>query len=177
MKKEFVLGVDPGVSGALVLTDGRTLKNWPMPITVNGKDKSVHFEGVSKLLRKIRLWHGDVHVFLERAMPMAQGMKSAFNYGRGFEAVVIAISIHKLPVTLVEPGKWSKEMHEGVNGDLKAKAKSLIAVQRLYPKLVAALPRNTKGNLLDGPIDALLIAGYGMRKRIQDNHVTDEDFF
>ncbi len=58
--------------------------------------------------------------------------------------------------------------------DLLPKAKSLIAVKRLFPKLVKQLPRDRKGNLLDGPVDALLIAGYGLRRlRPKD----PDDFF
>jgi hypothetical protein len=156
-----VCAIDPGINGSIVLTDGKMFfKQWPMPTLTNGKDKSVDFKGVQSILAKV----GTVHVYLERALPMAQGMKQAFSYGRGFEAVVIAVTLSKLPVTYVEPSKWTKEMHEGISSDLKAKAKSLIAVQRLFPHLVTFLPKKPKGGLADGPIDALLIAGYALRK-------------
>lgn len=175
----WALGVDPGVSGAFVLTDGETLKTWPMPVCTDGKDKSIDFDGVHELLDSIT--HGgqlQFHVYLERAVPMAQGMKSAFNYGKGFAALEIAISLLKLPVTYVEPNKWTKEMHEGISTDLKSKAKSLIAVKRLFPKLVRQLPTNTKGRLLDGPIDALLIAAYGLRSGSVKTAKADiEDFY
>lgn len=164
-KSTFVLAIDPGINGAFVLTDGKKIKTWPMPIVASGKEKLIHFDGVHSLLHdEILEKYGAVHVYLERAVPMAQGAKSAFTYGRGFEALVIAISILKFPHTLVEPSRWAKEMHEGISADLRPKAKSLIAVKRLYPQLVASLPKKPKGGLHDGPIDALLIAGYGLRK-------------
>lgn len=159
-----VLGIDPGISGAFVLFDGQEFASYAMPIQSDGKNKTIHFDGVHELLDAIQTKHGQVHVYLERAVPMAMGAKSAFNYGRGFEAIVIAIQLLGFPFTLVEPQKWAKEMHEGISTDLRAKAKSLIACQRLYPKLYASLPKNTKGKTLDGPIDALLIAAYGLRK-------------
>jgi hypothetical protein len=170
-----VLAVDPGINGAFVLTDGKGFfKYWQMPVTVSGKDKSVHFQGVQEILGKV----GTVHVYLERAMPMAQGMKQAFSYGRGFEALVIAINLSGLPVTFIEPSKWTKEMHEGISSDLKPKAKSLIAVQRLFPKLVMYLPKKPKGGLADGPIDALLMAGYALRKMgIKSNVEEVPDFY
>lgn len=160
-----LVAIDPGISGAIVITNGVDFfDSFPMPIVSDGKNKAVDFDGVFKLLEKISYVHGLIHVYLERAVPMAMGSKHAFNYGRGFEAIVIALSLVKFPVTYVEPNKWTKEMHEGISADLKPKARSLIAVQRLYPGLVALLPKKPKGGLHDGPIDALLIAGYGLRK-------------
>lgn len=172
----LVLAIDPGVNGAFVLTDGKKLKTWPMPITTTGKEKLISFGGVLKLLTEIQTAHGSVFVYLERAIPMAQGAKSAFTYGRGFEAIVNAVELLKFPFILVEPHKWAKEMHEGISADLKPKAKSLVAVKRLFPTLVAALPKKPKGGLHDGPVDALLIAGYALRKRGAASS-TVEDFF
>lgn len=160
----LALGIDPGFSGAFVLTDGdRFIKTWPMPLVVNGADRMIDFDGVHELLWNL-LEEYRFHIFLERAVPMAMGSKGAFNYGRGFAAIEIAIELHKIPVTYVEPAKWAKYMHEGLSTDLRPKAKSLMAVKRLYPKLVSVLPTNAKGTLHDGPIDALLIAGYGIRR-------------
>lgn len=160
----LALGIDPGISGAFVLTDGSGfLKAWPMPLVVNGTDRTIDFDGVHELLTDLRE-DFSFHIFLERAIPMAMGSKGAFNYGRGFAALEIAIQLIGIPVTYVEPAKWAKYMHEGLSTDLRPKAKSMMAAKRLYPKLVRVLPTNTKGVLQDGPIDALLIAGYGIRR-------------
>lgn len=163
--KALALGIDPGFAGAFVLTDGESyLKVWPMPLVViPGGDRTIDFDGVHELLYNICEGQRP-HVFLERAIPMAMGSKGAFNYGRGFAAIEIAIQLIGVPVTYVEPAKWAKYMHEGLSTDLRPKAKSLMAVRRLYPKLVGVLPTNTKGTLMDGPVDALLIAGYGIRR-------------
>lgn len=164
-KANLALGIDPGFAGAFVLTDGdRFMKVWPMPLVViPGGDRTIDFDGVHELLDAISMYDS-VHIFLERAIPMAMGSKGAFNYGRGFAAIEIAIQLLELPTTYVEPAKWAKYMHEGLSTDLRPKAKSLMAVRRLYPRLVSVLPTNTKGALLDGPVDALLIAGYGIRR-------------
>lgn len=164
MKTLKVLGVDPGTNGAFVLFDGAAFVTAAMPITISGKEKLVDFLGVQSLLAALKKNHGLFHVFLERAVPMAMGSKGAFTYGRGFEALVIALGLAGNPVTHIEPSKWTKEMHEGISADLKPKARSLIAVKRLYPQLVGSLPKRPKGGLHDGPIDALLIAGYGLRR-------------
>lgn len=162
----MILGIDPGNSGAFVLTDGRKLKWWNMPLKKEGKNKEVHFDGVHELLWNIQIEYGQVPTYLERAVPMAMGSKGAFTYGRGFAAIEIAIELLHLPVTYVEPQKWTKEMHQGISSDLKPKAKSLVALKRLYPNLVRFVPTNTKGALMEGPIDALLIAGYGLRRYV-----------
>lgn len=169
MNKRYVVGIDPGINGAIVMTDGRAiLKYWKLPIKVEGKEKFVHFEEVDFIFKQL-VRNGKPHVYLERAIPFALGSKSAFTYGRGFEALLISLRLNELPFTLVEPGRWTKEMHEGISADFKPKKKSAIAVERLYPQLVKSLPRESKNGkkLADGPVDALLIAGYGLRKGAQ----------
>lgn len=163
MKK--VLAIDPGQTGAFVYLDSKGYFDFElMPIIENGKDKDVDFEAVRNILKGFL----DVDaIFLERAAPHAMGSKHAFNYGRGFAAIEIAVKLSEIPVVYVEPAKWTKVMHEGISNDLKPKAKSLIAVERLYKKLLPKIPRTPKSKaLLDGVVDALLIAGYGLRKGI-----------
>lgn len=165
MKTKKVLGIDPGLSGSLVVTDGVThFQWWPMPIRTLGKEKSITFQSVINLLKLIREEHGRIHVYLERAVPFAMGAKSAFNYGRGFETVFTAVGIMRMPLTLVEPAKWTKLMHEGIRADLKPKARSIIAAERLYPQIMPKLPKKSTGAYHDGPVDALLISGYGLRR-------------
>lgn len=159
-KMKAVLGIDPGNSGAFVFLGAKGQFSFsPMPLVENGKDKLVNFKMVQDVLRQFQ----DVHVFLERAMPMAMGAKHAFNYGRSFMVLELAIKLAKNPVTYVEPNKWPKVMHDGISSDLKPKAKSIIAVERLYPNLFSKLPRSKTGKVHDGVVDALLIAGYGQR--------------
>lgn len=158
----FIMGVDPGLQGAFVALNPSTgeFEYSLMPVTATDKQKEVRYIDVCELL----MYYPNVdHVFLERAMPMAMGSKHAFNYGRGFASIEIAIQITELPVTYVEPTKWCKEMHAGISNDLKAKAKSIIAINRLFPKLVKEIPTNKNGKLHEGVVDALLIAHYGAR--------------
>lgn len=170
MKKktsQTALAIDPGNEGAFLVSDGATfLKSWPMPIVMEGKEKRIDFHGVVAILQEVNDEFGQLPVFLERAVSFGMGMKQAFNYGRGFESLVIALSTYEggWSVTYVEPSKWAKEMHQGISNDMKAKAKSLVAVRRLFPKLVRMLPTKPRGGLMDGPVDALMILGYGLRQ-------------
>lgn len=162
------IGIDPGLSGAIVfldLSEGKPIGAFFLiPVSVEGKTRAIDYGGVCEQLTRTRHEFGIAHIYLERAVPMAMGSASAFNYGRGFQILITAIESARMAYTLVEPQKWTKEMHEGIRTDLKPKARSLIAVKRLYPSLIEKMPKNKKGELLDGPVDALLIAGYGLRK-------------
>lgn len=162
----LVMGIDPGISGAFVITDGnKFLKSYLMPIEKQSGQSLIDFGGVQTILTKF----SSFSVFMERPVSFGMGTKGAFSYGRGFEALLIALKLSHISFTLIEPAKWTKEMHQGISSDLKPKVKSLIAAKRLYPKLVDILPSKRNGILLDGPVDALLIAGYGLRRMyVQD---------
>lgn len=151
-----VVGVDPGLGGGIVLLGENGLKFWEMPVN----DEGVQFGELEKIFNNFL----GVHIFLERAIPMAQGAKAAFSSGKYFAYVEIAIKLSRNSVTYVEPHKWPKVMHSGISADLKPKAKSLIALERLYPNYIDQIPRTPKSKKLhDGIVDALLIAGYGQR--------------
>ena len=153
------IGIDPGQGGALVrLSAGNAFSFARMPLHEN---KDVNRGQVYDWLCKFRGLES--HVFLERAIPMAMGSKHAFNYGRGFAALEIAIEQSGIPVTYVEPAKWTKEICAGIDSNLKPKARSAIAMQRLFPHILVEVPKGKTGKLHDGVVDALLIAEYGRR--------------
>jgi hypothetical protein len=161
---EPVIGIDPGLAGAIVLTDGAELVEVRrMPLTFSRKE--IHYQ----ILRDDLVRRFDVKnhlVYLERAIPMAMGSKAAFTYGMGFERIIRAVHEAGGECVLIEPSKWTKVMHEGLSKDLKPKAKSLAAAKAYFPELIGELPRGPRsGGLLDGPVDALLIAGYALKLR------------
>lgn len=158
----IIVGIDPGNTGAIVALQGNKIKSFNMPVTKIGKSTEIDFQGIQDLLAG-ELLYITAHFFVERAKPLAMGAKHAFNYGRGFAAIEIALLLAEVPVTYVEPTTWCKVMHEGISADFKPKVKSLVAVKRLYPKLVKQIPVNRNGKLHEGVVDALLIAGYGLR--------------
>lgn len=172
------LGIDPGKSGAFVLFDGeKILKVWQMPLKKNDDvDQEKVFGIINEALafrRNSDKWFG---VYLEKAVSFGMGTKGAFNYGRGFAALEITLNICEVEINYVEPNKWTKEMHHGISKDLKPKIKSLTALHLNHKALVKALPTDRKGKLLDGPVDALLIAIYGY-KQITDTPQDELDFF
>ena len=160
LKNRSVLAIDPGKSGALVWMNSKgAFEFFLMPLNSEGL---VSFDDVHEIIDDFATSYRP-HVYLERAVSFGMGTKGAFNYGRGFEALAIAVELTELPLTMVEPGKWSKVMHQGIDARLKAKEKSLIAMKRLYPKLISKVPQNRNGKMHDGVIDAILIAGYAIK--------------
>lgn len=166
-----VLGIDPGLQGAMVLTDGAHFEYAFMPLKVEGKNKSVDFQAIHRYFLAWKLMDRELcpsHVFLERAVAFGMGLTGAFNYGRGFGFIEIAIDLAGFPITQASPREWTKVMHEGISADLNAKVRSQIAVERLFPQLKGRIPiaitGRSKGKMHEGVVDALLIAGYGLRK-------------
>lgn len=165
-ENKIVVGIDVGIDGAFCVTDGKFAEFYNMPLRQASKNKmEPDFTGIANLIEDIILSHGDgLHFYLERAAPFAMGSIHSFNYGRGFAALEIALLLAGVSVTYVESAKWTKTMHEGISADLKAKAKSIVAVQRLYPKLSKLISLSPKSKKMhEGQMDALLIAGYGLR--------------
>lgn len=161
-----ILGIDPGLTGAFVYLTRKEFRFALMPV----QDKRVDFDGVRALIARER----PAQVILERAMPLAMGSKHAFNYGRDFAALEIAIRLSKTPVLYVLPKDWMKTLLEGVDARLKPKERSQIAVRRLFPHLVSKIPANKNGKLHEGIVDALLIAAYGLNKN--KPFISEEDF-
>ncbi len=159
-KKQLkILAVDPGEKGYFILYDGdKILRKNPMPMIehpIVGKQVD-H----SQVLEILETWDF-THLICERSKPMGQGMKQAFNYGRYFESLLICFDLAFVSPHLVDPSVWAKVMHKDVDGNYKAKAKSIMVAEQRFPQIVNTLPRGPKNKkLLDGPIDALLIAAY-----------------
>lgn len=150
-----VIGIDPGLTGAIVVIDDNEFRCIDMPVV----EKEIDYDGICGVF----LQYQGTQTFLERAIPFAMGAKSAFNYGRGFAALELAIRAMRMPVTYIEPAKWTKVMHAGIDSGLKPKFKSLIAIERQFPNIMEFIPKSSTGKLHDGVIDAILIAEYGKR--------------
>lgn len=106
-----ILGIDPGLSGALAIYDGEELLVFDIPtfeITKNGKvKKRIDLMGLLNILRSQKV----DHCYLEKvnAMP-GQGVTSMFSMGRTFGHIEMALAACDVPVTEVTPQKWKKIM-------------------------------------------------------------------
>lgn len=164
----LAIGIDPGLKGALLITDGVHAIDWvAMPtLVMEPFGERVNGEMVEGHLMN---WNRNIacgkpcSVFLERAKPMAMGSTYAFNYGMDFMATMLAVERTGLPTRLVEAHTWAKVMHEGTDPNLRPKARSEAALLLRYPRAFEQLPRTPKSKrLLDGPMDAFLIGTHGL---------------
>lgn len=166
-----MLGIDPGLTGALSLVDDVTGESdvIPMPTRVISSKMVKVKKGKKagqKRLKETRIVDGKAvadwvekknpdRATCERVSSMPeQGVVSVFTFGRAFGAVVAAVEAMNVRVNYVGPAEWKRAA--GLIG--KNKAASLTLARKRY-KQSANLLRRAKD---DGLAEALLIAGYGV---------------
>ncbi len=150
-----VLGIDPGLSGALAALDatGRVVLVLDMPTlpTGNGR-RAVNALALRQVLHDLppirACWIENV-----AAMP-TDSRVSAFAFGRSVGAIETACLLSGVPVQRVTPQTWKRAagLPAGV-----PKAASVEAAMRLLPGCAPYLTRAKD----HGRADALLIARYG----------------
>lgn len=158
-----ILGIDPGLSGALALLDanygyaGAALQVVDMPtltITTNGK-KRKRID-----LANLATWF-DLHASsIEKAviedvnaMP-GQGVSSMFKFGCVFGNLEAFVAAHFIKVETVRPQVWKK--HFGLTADKDA---ARLHASRLLPAFSSLWSRSCD----DGRAEAALLALYGGR--------------
>jgi crossover junction endodeoxyribonuclease RuvC len=150
----MIIGIDPGVSGAIVvlMLDGTYVAHLEMPTVKNGKSSRVNGAAIAAFLKEGNRVY--THAFIEKvgAMP-GQGVTSMFTFGHAAGLVEGVVTGAGIPLTFVTPQTWKKTM--GLMGVDKDAARSR-AIQ-LYPKL-RILEQKGKGQAV---ADALLIARHG----------------
>jgi hypothetical protein len=145
-----VLGIDPGMSGALAQWDGEHLAVHDMPVA----DKQLDMAGICDLF-DISFSDAE-HCYLEKvsAMP-GQGVSSTFKFGSSYGAAKMAVLAFRIPLTEVTPVKWKLDM--GLSND---KEKSRARALALFPKFSHQFARKKD----DGRAEAALLAYYGWFK-------------
>lgn len=171
----IIIGVDPGCSGAIVVTDkeGKYIAHLDMPTSVIGTKNRVNAAAIKGFLddtfSKLPWYHPALmHAFIEQvgAMPK-QGTASMFTFGDACGTVRGVIVGYGIPLTFITPQAWKKSA--GLIGSNKDAARSR-AIQ-LYPEL-RALDAIGKGQAL---ADALLIARHGRIQLGETKSATRKD--
>jgi len=156
---KIYIGIDPGAKGALCALsetglisfidyteETGELAKWLMPFIEHHKIEMISVE--------------DVHSIF------GASAKSNFNFGRNVGIIHGLIRGLNLPLNLVKPKEWQKEVgvkpalrtkpgETKVKRDIKKDVASI--ARRLYPGCDIYTPR---GRLLDGRSDALMVAHY-----------------
>ncbi|MDP2619885.1 MAG: hypothetical protein Q8P46_06865 [Hyphomicrobiales bacterium] len=157
-----VLGIDPGVSGALACVDehGVVQAMYDMPVLqaegARGR-RIVDGPALIRLLRRERVFFSacNFRAVLEsvRSMPR-DGHVGAFSFGRSFGTIETALAAVEVPFVPVRPQVWKKALSVPASKD-GARA----AASRLLPSGASMWPLKKH----DGRAEAALIAYYGVR--------------
>jgi crossover junction endodeoxyribonuclease RuvC len=150
----IVIGIDPGVSGAVafVSTDGIVVDDMPA-IEVRGK-RHVCPHGLRRLLVGVDP-DSVASVVLEHVQGVqGTGATSAFSFGRSFGLVEGVVAGLSLPLVLVRPQAWTKAL--GVSRDKGAHRQ---AAANLWPRQASLFARVKD----DGRADAALLCHWWIR--------------
>lgn len=130
-----VLGIDPGLHGALALlsTSTRSIKAiWDMPLD----DGQVSPEGVAEIVEMAKIASGgSLIAAVERTSSMPR-QAGAFNFGRSAGVVHGVLGALSVPYELISPAVWkgSVGLRRGVNetqDQVKTRARELAS--KLWP--------------------------------------------
>lgn len=148
----LVIGVDPGLSGALgILTDAAEfVAVADLPVI---RDHNLAWIDGGLLRGMILDYSGPKRVVIERvsAMPK-QGVSSSFQFGVGFGSILGVVQSLGLPIEFVRPANWKRAM--GLSADKHA---SLHKARLLYPAAELTLAKH------DGRAESLLVATWSIR--------------
>lgn len=149
MSEQIVIGIDPGVSGAIAFDYGGDLVVRDMPtVEIRGK-RHVCPHGLRAILREHDL-RAVASVVIEHVQGVqGAGATSAFSFGRSFGVVEGVVAGLELASTLVRPQAWTKAL--GVSRD---KGDHRRMATNLWPAHCALFSRVKD----DGRADAALLA-------------------
>jgi crossover junction endodeoxyribonuclease RuvC len=145
----MILGIDPGLGGALAWLDdlGHLIEVRDMPVSGGEILPAVLADMLNAERRR------PVHAFLERvASRPGQGVASMFKFGRGVGQVEGVLAALGVPVSLVTPAKWKGSLR--IPAD---KGAARIRAAQLWPGLAGTFARVKD----DGRAEAALIGLYG----------------
>lgn len=151
-----ILGVDPGISGALALIDtdiwACAILDMPLEAGTKGKSKV----SAMGLLNAVRAADCE-HAFLEEVHSSPQqGVTSAFSFGDGYGCARTACLAADLSTWTVRPQVWKQAMRAP-----KDKKQATTRAAQLVPAAHSML-YGPRGGALDGRAEALLLAFYGV---------------
>ena len=163
-----ILGIDPGLSGALAVLDfvdfDSTLVSVIDVPTVNEKAKRrVWIAPLTEWI--MELDPAPSFAFIERAQAMPeQGASSGFIYGRAVGYLESAVLCAGMRLRTAEPASWKRKL--GLIG--KDKAESQALAQKLVKNIGDSLTRKKDHNRAE----AMLIAIYGAGQ-LRQQHARD----
>jgi hypothetical protein len=163
----ITIGIDPGLTGAVAviykegISDGWAVVH-DLPVQ---RDKSLAWIDGKALAEILRPHIGRARAIIERvsAMPK-QGVASSFGFGVNFGSVLGVLQALELPIELVTPAKWKREMNLSAEKDA-----SLHKARLLFPRCDLRLKKH------DGRAEALLLAHWHICREKRGGNITLSD--
>jgi crossover junction endodeoxyribonuclease RuvC len=158
------IGIDPGISGGIAFVGeaGELQGLADLPVMRDGKLSWIDGGCLQSMLIDT-LGGKQAHVIIERvgAMPK-QGVSSSFHFGMTFGSILSILQARHLPIELVSPAKWKREM--GLIRDpgkpiTTYKRQSIDKARMLYPAAELSLSKH------EGRAEALLLAHWARCRR------------
>ena len=154
----LIIGIDPGISGAICFFEnGKILDVVEMPTMTDGKKNKRQVNGAqifNEILKRInRTDKHSIRVVIEQvsAMP-GQGVTSMFNFGQSFGILKGICSAMQLPMYFIRPAKW-KKYFSLINSEKDASRTKAI---EMFPYFSSQLSKKKDSN----KADAILIASF-----------------
>ena len=154
----LIIGIDPGINGAICFFENGEVKDvFEMPTMAEGKKNKRQVNGhqiYNELSYRIKEYNiKNINVVVEQvsAMP-GQGVTSMFNFGQSFGVIKGICAAMQLPIFFVRPVKWKKHF-ELINTQKDASRTKAI---EMFPKISSILSRKKDSN----KADAILIASF-----------------
>lgn len=154
----YVLGIDPGSSGAVAVLNprGNALEVVDVPTVLAYKSsktrRMLDASGFARMVAKFVQSSSPLIAVVEdvRAMP-GQGVASMFSFGKSFGIALGVLAALQISTELVPPERWKKHFRLG-----KDKEQARALATRLYPTVELELKKH------QNRAEALLIARFWM---------------
>ena len=149
------IGIDPGLSGAIVIMEENSPIEWQrMPTMKTGSANRVNAPALAAMIKPYLYLDKPLHAYVELVSSMpGQGVASMFSFGHSAGVIQGVLGAFEIPVTMVTPSQWKKRA--GLTGQDKDASRTL-AIQ-MWP-FWRELDKKGAGQAY---ADAAFIAVYG----------------
>jgi len=124
----MILGIDPGISGALAFLTPHELVVEDIPILKTKKGTKIQTTIDAYALGRIIDAKKITHCYIESVHAMrGQGVSSSFNFGKSLGIIIGIVAANFIPMTLVTPQEWKKALRVPADKDgARARASELM---------------------------------------------------
>ena len=149
-----ILGIDPGMSGAIAFYDGQELLIRDMPVFQRNKTKRVDCHALHKYMQECEA----DHAYIEQVNAFGMGASSAMNFGWSCGVIEALVASLNIPFTYVTPQKWKKAMQCP-----KDKDAARMRATQLLPQFADNWPLKKHSDRAEASRSAL----YGLKQQTQ----------